>query len=149
MFKRIGAKIKTLAEVMCWVGIIACIITGIVFMTPDVHLILAGILIAVVGSLLSWIGSFVLYGFGQLVENSDIIANRNSHNDVDSIDSSDSLPHFSSNNMRSVKIKTGKCEMCGTDNVDVINCKIVDDMGTRYRKLCSNCQSKYNATPTK
>ena len=33
-------------------------------------------LAAVGGALLSWVSSFVLYGFGQLVENSDVIAGR-------------------------------------------------------------------------
>ena len=32
---------------------------------------ITGLLTAVVGSLFSWIGSLALYGFGQLVENSD------------------------------------------------------------------------------
>ena len=77
MFDNIGGKIKTLAKVVCWIGIIACIITGIVQMATDEDLVLAGILTAVVGSLLSWVSSFVLYGFGQLVENSDEIVFQN------------------------------------------------------------------------
>lgn len=76
MFNNIGGKIKTLAKVVCWIGIIACIITGIVLMATDDDLILVGILTAVVGSLLSWVSSFVLYGFGQLVENSDVIVSQ-------------------------------------------------------------------------
>lgn len=73
MFDNISEKIKMLAKVVCWLGIIVCIITGIVLMTIDESLVLAGILTAVLGSLLSWVSSFVLYGFGQLVENSDIL----------------------------------------------------------------------------
>ena len=80
MFDNIGGKIKTLAKVVCWIGIIACIITGIVLMATNDDLVLVGILTAVVGSLLSWVGSFILYGFGQLVENSDIIAEQSARN---------------------------------------------------------------------
>ena len=80
MFDNIGGKIKTLAKVVCWIGIIACIITGIVLMATDEELVLAGILTAAGGSLLSWVSSFVLYGFGQLVENSDIIAEQSARN---------------------------------------------------------------------
>ena len=149
MFDNIGGKIKTLAKVVCWIGIIACIITGIVLMATDDDLILVGILTAVVGSLLSWVSSFILYGFGQLVENSDTIANRNVNSHSNSTNSSNSVPHSSSVDFSSAKHEAGKCEMCDADNVDVVYCKIVDDMGTRYRKLCSDCQSKYNATPTK
>ena len=38
--------------------------------------LVAGILIFIVGSLLSWIGSFFTYGFGELVENSAKIAEK-------------------------------------------------------------------------
>ena len=34
--------------------------------------VLSGLLTIVLGALLSWVGSFVLYGFGEIVENSDI-----------------------------------------------------------------------------
>ena len=35
-------------------------------------------LILAIGFLLSWLGSFLLYGFGQLIENSDILASTTS-----------------------------------------------------------------------
>ena len=38
--------------------------------------LVVGILIFIVGSLLSWIGSFFTYGFGELVENSAKIAEK-------------------------------------------------------------------------
>ena len=77
MFDDIGGKIKGLATFICWVGIIVCVILGIVMIVnatggyrTDGGMVVAGILIIVIGSLLSWVGSFVLYGFGELVENS-------------------------------------------------------------------------------
>ena len=70
MFDNIGGKIKTLAKVICWIGIITSVITGIVFAISDDDMILYGLLIAVGGSLISWIGSFFTYGFGELIENS-------------------------------------------------------------------------------
>ncbi len=33
--------------------------------------IVTGLLTIVIGSLMSWLGSFMTYGFGQLVDNSD------------------------------------------------------------------------------
>ena len=36
-----------------------------------VILILPGFLVMIFGSLASWVSSFFIYGFGQLVENSD------------------------------------------------------------------------------
>ena len=32
----------------------------------------------------------------------------------------------------------GQCEICGK-TTDLINAKIVDNMGTRYRKVCREC----------
>ncbi|MBR4120296.1 MAG: hypothetical protein IKT95_00910 [Spirochaetales bacterium] len=71
MFENIGGKIKGLAKVICWIGIICCVIIGIIAISEDDGL--AGVIIIVAGSLLSWVGSFVLYGFGELVENSSAI----------------------------------------------------------------------------
>jgi len=88
MFNNIGTKIKVLAKILCWVGIVLSVITGIAMIAAGntahvnvygeittVSTIPTGISIIVVGCLLSWIGSFFTYGFGQLIENSDAIRN--------------------------------------------------------------------------
>ena len=77
MFDNIGEKIKTLAKVVCWVGIIASVIMGFVAIdstNDETAGFFSLVLIAGLGSLGSWVGSFVLYGFGELVSNSAIIA---------------------------------------------------------------------------
>ncbi|MBR6806863.1 MAG: SHOCT domain-containing protein [Clostridia bacterium] len=84
MYNNIGGKIKGLAVFLAWVGIILSILSGIGILSTtskvgyysDSDLIsgagsLVGLITIVVGCLLSWVGSLVLYGFGQLVENSD------------------------------------------------------------------------------
>ena len=71
MFSNIGSKIKGLAVFITCMGIISSVIGGIVLMVTDEELILPGILVMAVGSILSWVASFLLYGFGQLVDNSD------------------------------------------------------------------------------
>jgi len=77
MFDNIGGKIKTLARVVCWIGIIGFIISGLITMCTNESMILPGILTAVIGSFLSWIGSFMVYGFGQLIENTDTLVAQN------------------------------------------------------------------------
>ena len=52
MFNNIGSKIKALAKVICWIGIIASVIGGIVLMIHDEDTILYGILTAVGGALI-------------------------------------------------------------------------------------------------
>ena len=73
MFDNIGSKIKTLAIVVCWIGIIASIIIGFFIMIQSKATAFVGILIMIFGSLGFWLGSFMTYGFGQLIENSDIL----------------------------------------------------------------------------
>lgn len=96
MFNNIGRKIKGLAKFICWVGIILSVLAGIVIILGGASSrsfesgyngerfaissaggsIVAGILVIVLGSILSWVGSFVLYGFGELVDNSKKVADR-------------------------------------------------------------------------
>ena len=84
MFSNIGRKIKVTAKVFCWIGIILSVVGGIGVIAAGfmellprastAALILSGIGIALLGSLVSWVGSFMMVGFGELVENSAIIA---------------------------------------------------------------------------
>lgn len=83
MYSNIGKKIQRLAAVCAIIGIVASIIGGAVLIKMsdggyyrgvDETLLTIGIAVIILGSLLSWVLSFVLYGFGRLVENSDIIA---------------------------------------------------------------------------
>ncbi len=67
MFNNIGDKIKKLAMVSTILGIIISVIYGIVLMASDNDLIFVGLLVIVLGSLLFWIGSFTLYGFGEMI----------------------------------------------------------------------------------
>ena len=83
MFDNIGSKIKTLAQVVCWIGIIASFLIGIILISQDEDTALIGFLVLVLGSLFSWIGSFMTYGFGQLIENSDILVADKKGNQID------------------------------------------------------------------
>ena len=85
MFDNIGGKIKILAKILCWLGIIASLTMGIflMFVIGDGYAAL-GILVTALGPLFSWIGSFITYGLGQLIENSDTLvslAQKNSGDD--------------------------------------------------------------------
>ena len=73
MFTNIGKKIKTWASVLCWLGIVCSVIAGIAMCVVSKDLIVSGILTIIFGALASWIGSFMVYGFGELVDNSQAI----------------------------------------------------------------------------
>lgn len=81
MYENIGKKIKVLAQVVAWIGIIASVIAGICFIIVGGYygggaMILAGFAVMIVGAFFSWISAFFTYGFGELVDNSAIIAGK-------------------------------------------------------------------------
>ena len=73
MFNNIGGKIKGLAVFICWMGIVISFIWAAYLMFSGVrfgnlNIILQGVFVMIVGCILSWIGSFLLYGFGELID---------------------------------------------------------------------------------
>lgn len=72
MFDNIVDKIKTVAQVFCWVGIILSVISGLISIFSGGDLI--GIITIIVGVLSSWVSSIIVYGFGQLIEDTNVSA---------------------------------------------------------------------------
>lgn len=96
MFNNIGKKIKLWAKIQCWVGIVMSVVSGFIMLlvfsvssaqfsqemnlyensyyyyhtifNPYPILIFFSILIMIVGPFLSYISSFKLYGFGELID---------------------------------------------------------------------------------
>ena len=68
MYDNIGNKIKILAQIICVFGVVASVILGLVicFRTNEFNEI--GLLYILIGSISSWISSFIIYGFGELIE---------------------------------------------------------------------------------
>ena len=79
MFSNIGGKIKKLAIILCVLGMIGSVVYGIICFTNSnkyQDLKLVGILILVGGCLVSWIISFFVYGYGELIERAASIDKR-------------------------------------------------------------------------
>ncbi len=68
MFNNIGKKIKALALILAGIGFIFSIVYFIVLIKES--LLKVGINTVVLIAVISFVGSFILYGFGELVENS-------------------------------------------------------------------------------
>ena len=81
MYTSIGGKIKTLAQIVCLLGIIVSVIYGICFYNTYYWVRSMGIVIIFGGSLLSWVSSFFTYGFGELIEKATVIAEAVSKDD--------------------------------------------------------------------
>lgn len=77
MYQNIGRKLKILAIVVCCLGIIASIVWAIAFWQEQETLRydlrvgrIPGFVILILGSLLSYLSSWGLYAFGELVQTS-------------------------------------------------------------------------------
>ena len=82
MFKNIGGSLKALAKIVFWVGLIASIICGICAWSDwwlfdgFLNFLVFGIAPAV----FFYVTSMLIYGFGELVENSQILAQNSTNN---------------------------------------------------------------------
>lgn len=87
MFSNIGKKIKTYSKVVAWCGIIASVLLGLgvivagifgknAHIANSIGLIVGGIVIIILGLLVSWVGAFFTYGFGEMIERVQSIDNK-------------------------------------------------------------------------
>lgn len=71
MFRNVGAKIKTLAELGFWISIVIYIIAGIVLLIAGA---LRAILLLIIIVLISFPAFWFTYAFGQLIDDVAVIA---------------------------------------------------------------------------
>lgn len=74
MYDNIGGKIKGLAKVAFIIEVIAAVIIGANFIAIDDDLIGIGLLIMILCSFVGWVSSWLLYGFGELIDQTCAIA---------------------------------------------------------------------------
>ena len=68
MYDNIGGKIKSLAKAVFIVEAIAAVIAGIALMASDDDMVPFGLLVMAVGPLVAWVSSWLLYGFGEIID---------------------------------------------------------------------------------
>ena len=128
MFKHVGQKLKAFAEIWCVVAALGAIAAGVllyVVKKPAMELYYC-IAIAVGGILLAVLSSWGIYALGDI------------HTKLERLE--DKLipkPNYMSYLEENQALR-GACEICGK-TTDLINAKIVDNLGTRYRKVCKEC----------
>ena len=66
MYDKIGRKIKALATVSFLVGAITAFIAGVVLLVDEQ--IGLGLIIMLCGPVVAWVGSWLLYGFGEIID---------------------------------------------------------------------------------
>ena len=81
MFDNVGGKCKTLAKVICWLGIIGTIAEGIFLImngnemnhdyyprSSGTNIIIIGVMMLIIGPIFSWLASLALYAIGESAE---------------------------------------------------------------------------------
>lgn len=126
MFNNIGGKIKTVAQVICWLGIIGSIILGIATISEVDETL--GILIILLGPLFSWISSFITYGFGQLIENSDILVEQGKKGE-----------YTTSHIVSSIKALSGEAKPTATASKKSV-VTAPNTVIEKPEKICPNCK---------
>lgn len=95
MFDNIGSKLKSVAKTYAWVGIILFGIVGLITMFANPDTPIPGILVIAIGCGSSYASSLVLYGFGQIVENTDKLVATPSEKNISSLNDIESnLPQM-------------------------------------------------------
>ncbi len=84
MYDNIGKKIKLLAKIIFIIESIASVIIGAAVGSQDEEFILLGLLIMLIGPLFAWVSSWLLYGFGELIDKTCDIARNTRGNDIKS-----------------------------------------------------------------
>ncbi len=81
MWKNVGNKVKIIAKIMCWAGIVLSVIAGIALIISGqtaqvtigssylaVNGVVGGILVIILGSLGAWLGSLATYALGEAAD---------------------------------------------------------------------------------
>ena len=134
MFNHIGRKVKVIAIILGIIGIAGSIATGVILYLGELLDLIWCIAIGVGGIIVSLVTMMVLYAVGD------------THVKLERLE--DKLipkPNYT-NYLNDSQALRGQCEICGK-TTDLVNAKIVDKMGTRYRKVCRECYAKNNCEP--
>ena len=170
LYTDIGTQIKNWAKSIFVVESAICLFGGIIFLIANENdsLTFYGFLIILLGPVVAWVSSWILYAFGQLVE--DVHAMRNKEGTAEEVKAkreaearikrevelkaqqeaaakaAREAEEKAEEQVEEVEQPSGEqCQLCGEYFEHLTCCKIKDDMGTRYRSLCDSCIQKHNA----
>ena len=125
MYQHIGTKLKVFAAIWCLLGVLGAIAAVVLMYLAKTELWIC-IVTGVGGIAISILSSWGIYALGDI------------HVKLERLE--DKLipkPNYMSYLEDNQPLR-GQCEICGK-TTDLINAKIVDSLGTRYRKVCRDC----------
>ena len=133
MFSHIGRKVRGLAVALCVIGILGSVGASVALYLLKVLQLIPCIAIGVGGALLSWLSAWTLYCIGD------------THVKIERLESKLIPKPAYEEYLAGNGPMRGKCEICGK-TTDLINAKIEDQMGVRYRKVCKDCFASNHCT---
>ena len=74
MYENIGSKIKGLAKAIFYIQAILSVFFGIGAMAEGDDMMLTGVLLMILGPIVAWVSSWLIYGFGELIDKTCDIA---------------------------------------------------------------------------
>lgn len=78
MFTDIGKKIKALAKIIFYIDVLGALAAAKAVIASDSNNTVLGLLIIPVGVILAWLATFLLYGYGELIDKTSEIAKNTS-----------------------------------------------------------------------
>jgi len=133
MYSNIGRKVRGLAVALCVIGVLGSLGAGVFLYLNKILELAPCIAIAAGGILVFALGSWVLYCIGDTHVKIERLENK-------LIPKPAYAEYLAANNpMR------GTCEICGK-TTDLINARLEDKLGTRYRKVCRECFAANNCS---
>lgn len=130
MFDNIGVKIKRLAFIIFIIEAVISILYGLVYIIVFKNMFY--LLICIIGPFVAWLSSFLLYGFGELVDNSSKIKSDTEDQKKNQQIIIKELKKLNGSNPNEDKdSKNWTCENCGTLN-------------DNYASFCYICGNKKN-----
>lgn len=152
MYDNIGEKIKNFAKVSCCLCMIASVVAFISLLAAKRYGV--AFLVLLGGCVISWVGSFFAYGFGQLIENTDILVDKVRYNKNPYIPEKNTDRNNDFSGLKHLRRDTPDkwvCKVCNTENkADALYCEdcgfsVADNMTYKESKekcsewACSNC----------
>lgn len=149
MFDNIGNKIKSVASFICVVNIIVDCILGLFLIFSGG--VLLGLFLIVIGALISWVNSFLLYGFGELIATTQA-NNRILEQIMNNLQETKSISSISTESAEpSVVISTESEEMPAHNEVvdvdrsgNTLRCPKCGLIQQSNRTICWNCGARFS-----
>ena len=158
MYDNIGGKIKQLARITFAVEAISAIIGGIALFVNEEFLF--GLLCFFAGPIVAWVSSWLLYGFGELIEDVGCIRQKY-------VGSTAIVPHspiktptekqqanillpadaqkqkgYAWDHWNEEDSSIGTCDICGKTKQFLLHVEFDDTHGTHQKNLCYRCFSQ-------